>query len=427
MTESTTANDVKPYLPPLPLEEGAVRVIAIETSMPEDIMPGLLLLRVHTDAGVIGHGETYYAPHAVAALVHDFMARRLLGGDALAIESHWRFLYERCANFGVRGAELRAISALDLALWDIFGQVCRQPVYRLLGGPVRDKVPVYNTCGNPSYGAMPKGEQVWPGYGGIGGPGPLCDSYQFFHAPGDLAEELIADGFGAAKIAPFDGAAHRHGGARITPEELEHAIKPLREMRKRVGAKLELLLDGHGFFLLPAALRIADAVRDVAPLWLEDILKTDNIDTLANFRQQSRMPVSISEMLLARADFAKVLSCGAADYVMVDPTWAGGISETVRIARLAEAYNVPVTMHDCTGPLTLMAGLHVNAAVAACCYQETVRAHIRTFYRDLIETNVSIAGGYAELPRRFGLGTRLNPDLFNPRRSGYRRTDWKAS
>src|SRR5262249_17743052 len=160
-----------PYLPPLPVEEGAVRITAIETSMPDDIMPGLLLLRVHTDAGVIGHGETYYAPHAVAALVHDFMARRLLGGDALALESHGPFLYERCASFGVRGAELRAISALDLALWDIFGQVCRQPIYRLLGGPVRDKVPVYNTCGNPSYGAMPKGEQVWPGYGGIGGPG----------------------------------------------------------------------------------------------------------------------------------------------------------------------------------------------------------------------------------------------------------------
>src|SRR3954447_23859737 len=118
------------YLPAAPVDD-AVRVVAIETSIPAEIMPGLLLLRVHTDAGIIGHGETYYAPHAVAALIHDWMARRLLGGDALAIESHWRFLYERAANFGVRGAELRAISAIDLALWDLLGQVCGQPIYRL--------------------------------------------------------------------------------------------------------------------------------------------------------------------------------------------------------------------------------------------------------------------------------------------------------
>ena len=94
------------------------RITAIETAIPEHIMRGLMLLRIHTDAGdtVIGHGETYYAPHAVAAMIHDWMARRLIDGDAMAVESHWRFLYERTTSFGTRGAELRAISAIDLAL-----------------------------------------------------------------------------------------------------------------------------------------------------------------------------------------------------------------------------------------------------------------------------------------------------------------------
>ena len=102
------------------------RIVAIETLIPHDIMAGLVLLRIHTDAGtvdgtpVIGHGESYYIPHAVAATLHDWMARRLLGADATAIESHWRFLYERASAFGARGCELRAISAIDLALWDIF-------------------------------------------------------------------------------------------------------------------------------------------------------------------------------------------------------------------------------------------------------------------------------------------------------------------
>jgi len=409
------------YLPPTPLEE-AVRVVAIETAIPRDLMPGLLVLRVHTDTGLVGHGETYYAPHAVAALIHDWMARRLMGQDALAIESHWRFLYERCANFGVRGAELRAISALDLALWDLLGQVCGQPVYRLLGGPVRSRVPVYNSLGNPSYGRHPGGEQGWPGYGSLGGPGELQDSYKLFHDPCTLVQELLDEGYTAFKTWLFDSVAHAHGGMRIGLRDLEETLKPLVQIRERFGNRIEFMVDGHGFFMLPAALRIAEALRPLQPLWLEDVLKMDNLETLAGFRRQSRMPISVSEMLLSRADFAQVLAHQAADYVMIDPTWVGGISETVRLAHLAQAYNIPVTMHDCTGPLTLFAGLHVNAAVPGCCFQETVRAHIRTFYRDLIDTPVVIRDGEAELPRGAGLGTRLNPDLFRPDRPDYRVT-----
>jgi L-alanine-DL-glutamate epimerase-like enolase superfamily enzyme len=179
-------------------------------------------------------------------------------------------------------------------------------------------------------------------------------------------------------------------------------------------------VDGHGFFMLPAALRIADALRDVRPLWLEDILKMDNLDTLADFRRQSRMPISASEMLLSRADFAQVLNQQAADYVMIDPTWAGGISETARLAHMAQAYNVPSTMHDCTGPLTLYAGLHVNAAVPGACFQETVRAHIRSFYKELIDPLPVIENGHMLLPTTPGIGTKLNPDLFNKKYSTYR-------
>lgn len=417
MTDPLTA----PYLPATPLED-AVRVTAIETVIPTDIMPGLLLLRIHTDAGTVGHGETYYAPHAVAFLIHDWMARRLLGQDALAIESHWRFLYERSANFGVRGAELRAISAIDLALWDLLGQTCGQPVYRLLGGPVRSRVPVYNSLGNPSYGRNPEGRQGWPGYGTIGEPGPLQDSYKLFHSPEELVEELLAEGYTAFKTWLFDRVAHQHGGMRISLQDLEETLKPLVRIRERFGNRIEFMVDGHGFFMLPAALRIAEALRPLQPLWLEDILKLDNLSTLRDFRQQSRMPISASEMLLSRADYAQVLAEQAADYVMIDPTWVGGISETVRLAHLAQAYNVPVTMHDCTGPLTLFAGLHVNAAVPGCCFQETVRAHIRTFYHELIDSPVVIRNGEAELPQGPGLGTRLNPELFREGRYHYRIT-----
>ena len=310
----------------------------------------------------------------------------------------------------------------DLALWDILGQSTNLPIYRLLGGPVRNQIAVYNSCGNPSYGRNPEGLQGWPGYGSIGQPGDLQDSYKLFHAPEELVAELLEAGYTAFKTWLFDSVAHRSGGMRIGLQELEETLRPLVKIRERFGNQMEFMVDGHGFFMLPAALRIAEALKPLQPLWLEDILKTDNLETLVDFRRQSRMPISISEMLLSRADFTQILAHAGADYVMIDPTWVGGISESVRIAHIAQAYNIPVTLHDCTGPLTLFAGLHVNAVVPGCCFQETVRAHIQTFYADLIDTPVPIAQGHTPLPTRPGLGTRLNPDLFEKNRYQYRIT-----
>lgn len=410
----------KPYLPPSPIDEGKVKITAIETMQPRELFPGLLLVRIHTEDGIIGHGETYYCAEAVQAMIHDWMARRLLGEDALAIESHWRFLYERAANFGVRGTELRAISALDVALWDILGQVCNQPIYRLLGGPVRDKILVYNSCGNPKYGPSKDGLTGWPGMGTVGEPGPLGDSWKLFNEPVALAQELVDLGYSGLKVWPFDGAAIQYGPSRIPHAEIEKAVQPLRDIRDKVGMDLDIFVDGHAHFQLPAALRIAEALREIQPLWLEDILKMDNLDTLADFRRQSRMPISASEMLLTRADYNEVLMKNAADYVMIDPTWVGGISETARIAHLAQTYNIPVSMHDCTGPLTLFAGLQVGAAIANCCYQETVRAQIHTVYHELIDTEVVISGGYVDVPKGNGLGVKLNPELFKADKPGYR-------
>lgn len=415
----------KPYLPAVPLDDCPHRIVRIETVHPAELMPNLLLVRIHTDTGLIGHGETYYTPHAVAAMLHDWMAARLLGSDAQAIESHWRFLYERAANFGVRGTELRALSAVDLALWDILGQITDQPIYRLLGGPVRDRVAVYNSLGHPGYGSRKDGVQTWPGYGSIGKPGPLQDCYNFFHHPEDLAHDLVESGYTAFKTWAFDQAAHAEGGMRISRGAIERALEPMRRVRQAVGDKLEIMVDGHGFFMLPAALRIAEALVEIDPLWIEDILKMDSIETLANFRAKCPVPVSASEMLLSRADYIDLLVKRAADYVMIDPTWVGGISETVRLAHLAQGFNVPVTMHDCTGPLTLMAGVHVNAAVPGCCFQETVRAQIQTVYPDLIDEQPVIRDGHMALPRGPGLGVKLNPDLFDPKREGYRMTGWK--
>jgi galactonate dehydratase len=404
------------------------KITAIETVVPSGVMPNLVLLRIHTDDGLTGCGETYYTPHAIQALVHDWMAERLLGAEATEVEGHWRFLYGRCSAFGHPGAEMRALSAVDVALWDILGQVCGQPVWKLLGGAGRVSLPVYNTCGGPGYGASaklqssePASHPGWPGYGDEGKPGLLQDNWASFHAAGDLAEELVAEGIAGMKVWPFDRFVHRRGGGNyLSRQDIEDGMKPLREIRDRVGDKIEIMVEGHAFFRPPAALQIAEALKEVRPFWLEDFLPVDNFRTLADFRRQSGMPIAASEMLLGRNAFLSLLENNAADYVMADPTWAGGISETRRIVDLAQAYNVPATMHDCTGPLTLFAGLHCALASTNVVFQETVRAHIRTFYDRLIDRQPVVENGALMPPQDPGIGTALLDEWFVPGENLYR-------
>lgn len=405
------------------------RITKLETVAPAHIMPGLMLLRIHTDGGkvdgetVVGHGETYYLASATSAVIHDWMSRRLLGADATAIESHWRFLYERSTAFGGVGAELRALSAIDLALWDILGQLLGQPVWRLLGGPVRDRIPVYNSCGGPTYGVQRRDAPAvegWPGHGDPGKPGQLEDNWASMHQPGDLAEELLDQGFRAMKLWAFDSVYRRSGGLRLSATEVAEGVAPFHAIRERVGDRMDVMLDGHGFFALPAALDIACAMREIKPLWMEDVLRTDSVGALAQFRRDAGVPLAVSEMFVTREQYRQALEQQAADYVMVDPTWVGGISETRRIAELAQLYNIPVLMHDCTGPLTLVAGLHTAMAVPGVTYQECVRAHLATLYPQLIDDEISVHDGSIAPPSRPGMGVRWQDALFTTDDPTYR-------
>lgn len=393
-----------------------MKIIRIETAIPRDIMPGLLALRIHTDAGHIGHGETYYVPESVASMIHDWMSRRLLGADPLEIEGHWRFLYERTTNFGSRGCELRAISAIDLALWDILGQVCDQPVWQLLGGRTQDRIPVYNSSAGPSYAAKADQQSdahVWPGHGVVGQEGPLNDYWSVVNRPAEYVRELMDEGYRALKMWTLDFAAHKHGGPLyLSKEDLEAGLRPMRAIREAVGDQVEIMLDGHGFFQLPAAVRIARAMREIDPLWLEDVIRPDCVDTIADFRQQADVPIAVSEMMIGMEDYRLVLEKRAADYIMIDPTWVGGISQTHRIAHMAQSHNLPVVMHDCTGPLTLLSGIHVGTATNNVAWQETVRAQIRMLYPKLIAETIRVEAGYAYAPAEPGIGVHWLPELF---------------
>jgi galactonate dehydratase len=389
----------------------SMKIVKIETSCNES-GNGLLFCRIHTDEGIIGCGESYYIPRAVAAVIHDWMSPRLIGSDPLNIEGHWRFLYERAANIGCRGAELRALSAIDLALWDIKGKICGLPIWNLLGGETQEGVRIYNSVGYGSKQPKKTGGR-WPGYGSMGEQEPLNDYWNIIHEPEAYAKEIVAEGIGGIKHWPLDFAAHKlNGSLYVSWPDLKQGLKAFHTIREAVGDQIELILDGHGFFQLPMAIRIAEAMRELSPLCLEDVIRPDCVDTIRDFRDRCRVPLAVSEMLIGIEDYRLVLEKRAADYIMIDPTWVGGISQTLKITDLAQCYNIPVMMHDCTGPLTLLAGVHVGIARANVAWQETVRLHLRVRYPELVTDMPLVTKGRIHAPNKPGIGTEWQEELF---------------
>ncbi len=201
------------------------------------------------------------------------------------------------------------------------------------------------------------------------------------------------------------------GGQRIGAADLKRGLEPFRKIREAVGDKMEIMVEGHGFWSLPAAKRIAHALEEFTPAWIEDLMRADDIGALAELQRSTTIPVLASEYLTTRYEYKPVLEQRAADIIMIDPTWAGGITESKKIATMAEAYKRPVAMHDCTGPFTLFAGVHLAVNATNAVYQETVRAYLRVTYPELVTELVQVEDGYIRAPSAPGLGTALLPEV----------------
>lgn len=387
-----------------------MKIVAIETIVPGEHshLPSLVFVRVHTDAALVGCGETYYTPRAVSAYIHEFLAPLLMGMDAGAPEALWDTAYRAAARFGGKGLELRALSAIDIAAWDIVGKAAGMPLYQLLGGPVRAAVPTYNTCAGATYA---KGWR--PGHGDASEIGQLDDFAGFLTRPAELASELIAEGFAGMKIWPFDQIAKDHGGQVISRVDLVRGLEPFRLIREAVGSRIEIMAEGHGFWSLGAAKDIAKGLEPYEPAWIEDLILADCPEALAELRRSTSIPVLASEYLMTRFEYAPMIRAGAVDHVMIDPTWCGGITEARRIIALADAARLPVTMHDCTGPFTLLAGIHLAFSATNCSYQEVVRAFLRLVYPEYVDDRVELVNGKILPPSRPGIGAELRSDLLD--------------
>ena len=336
------------------------------------------------------------------------MAPKTLGRDPLAID---RIAKDLAGYLGFRstGAESRGNSALDIALWDLFGKTTGQPIAQLLGGFSRDRIRTYNTCAGSAYMRTAKGQNT--GNWGRGAEKNYDDLDAFLTRADELAAELLAEGITAMKIWPFDIAAEKSDGNNISASDLKTALEPFTKIRKTVGDKMDIMVEFHSLWQLLPAMTIAKALTPYATFWHEDPIKMDSLGDLRRYAAVSPAPICASETLGTRWAFRDLLETGAAGVVMLDVAWCGGLSEARKIAAMAEAWHLPVAAHDCTGPVVLAASTHLSLNAPNALIQESVRGFYRTWYRDLVTALPNINDGFITVPPGPGLGLDLVPDL----------------
>ncbi len=390
-----------------------MKIIKLETVQIEEF-PNLCFVLIHTDEDLVGLGETYFHSSAVADWIHETGALALLGNNPLEIEKHWNSLVGFIGSRST-GVENRGRSAIDTALWDIFGQATGVPIYQLLGGAVRPDVPIYNTCAGyqytrkrPSHGHLPV--ENW---GTEAAQGPYEDLEGFLHRADELAHSLVAEGYAGMKIWPFDPFAQGTGGHYITTEDLKKGLEPFEKIRAAVGDKIEIMVEMHSQWDLRAAKQIAHAVDQFRPFWFEDPIRMDNISALKNFAESTPTATAASETLGTRWAYREIMEQAAADVIIFDPSWTGGISEARRIGNLAQAYELPVAPHDCVGPVTFCADVHLSVHLPNGFIQEVVRAFYTSWYRELVTNLPEIKDGRIYPLTGPGLGTALNPAVFS--------------
>jgi galactonate dehydratase len=387
-----------------------MRISRIET-LRLDEFPNILWVMVHTDSNLVGLGETFFGAQAVEAAMHETVASQMLGADPLAIERHSRQLLQNYVGFKSTGAEIRAASAFDIALWDLFGQVTGQPVYQLLGGRCRETIRAYNTCAGYRY-VRAKPVQRTENWGlGHSPAGPYEDLDAFLTRADELAESLIAEGYTGMKIWPFDFAAEASNGTDISSTDLRRALEPFEKIRKRVGDRIDIHVELHSLWTLPAAIKIAKAIEPFFPYWFEDPVRPSNLDALLQFRQSTPVWTTASELLSTRWAFRELFEKRAVSVAMLDIGWCGGLSEAKKIATMAESYELPIAPHDCTGPVVLAAGVHLSAASPNTLVQEVVRAFYHGWYQELAIDLPPLQNGYIRPLDKPGIGVRLRPGL----------------
>ena len=358
----------------------------------KDVRPNWFWVRLHTDTGVTGIGESYPGTEAHRGALKD-LASYILGKDPTRIERLWQDLFYRISYQPWGGAEFRVLTAVNIALWDILGKLAGLPVYKLLGGKAQEKLMVYNTMN-----------------------GWTIEGMREHDYPEKIAEFLLQRGIRAIKLYPYDrgpvNAFGRHGGTFITQEELKLSLEPIQRIRKAVGDRMEIALDLSSKWNLPCSMQIAKSLEPYGILYFEDPMLPDNLEAYASLAQETSIPVCISERLATRYRFREMFESRAVDVVMYDLTWCGGISEAKKISDMADTYKIPTSPHTGGGPLLWFSSIHTATAMINFYIIESVYHLYHDLYPHFIENVPQPVDGYVTAPEGPGLGVVLREEPF---------------
>ncbi len=350
--------------------------------------PRVMMVRVHTNAGLVGLGETVDKIPGSKGALHGTLAPLLLGKDPRDIEALWHEAFDLIMYHGFAGAELRALSAIEIALWDIVGKHYGAPLYRLLGGKVRDRVPTYNTC---------------TGFGEV-------RDYEAWHKDaGALAKSLLDEGIHALKIWPFDPYSRASLGHYISPQDVERGLEPIRQIREAVGDAMEIGIECHFRWNRVSIERIARALEPYNVLFIEDSMAAVYPDEIKAFSERTTIPVVGSELLMTRWQLREWLEKRVSQIIMTEPLWTGGIGETRKIANMAEAFGLPIVLHNISGPVGHAACMHLGAHIPNLFMVESVRAFAKTYFPQLSDLAPQVEDGHLNIPDGPGLGVTLRP------------------
>ncbi len=360
-----------------------VEITDVQTTIVDGNYPWTLV-RVYTDAGIVGNGESYWG--AGEQEIIERMAPFLEGENPLDIDRLYEHLVQKLSGEGsIAGKAISAISGIELALHDVAGKILEVPAYQLIGGKYRDEMRMYCDCHTE--------EEADP------------------DACADEAERVVEElGYDALKFDLDVPSGHEKDRANrhLRGPEIEHKAEIVEKVTERIGDRADVAFDCHWSFSAGSAHRLTERLEEYDIWWLEDPIPPENHDVQAEVTKRTATPITVGENVYRDHGNRRLLEEQAVDIVAPDVPRVGGMRQTRKIADLADLYYVPVAMHNVSSPIGTMASIHVGAAIPNSLAVE-YHSYELGWWSDLVEEDI-IHEGYADVPEKPGLGLTLDLD-----------------
>jgi 2-dehydro-3-deoxyphosphogalactonate aldolase len=371
-----------------------MKIIDVRTFVVGNPPPGFggryfVFLKLMTDAGVEGLGEVYsvpFHPALVERMIRDVVERCVIGKEAHDIERIWRSVYSSGFTQHPDLTMMGILSGIEMACWDIIGKDAGQPVYKLLGGQVHEKLRSYTYL-------YPK-------------PGDKTDVYADPVLAAERAAEYVAQGFTAVKFDPA-GPYTAFDGRQLSLRALDRSESFVRLLREAVGSGADLLFGTHGQMTASGAIRLARRLERFDPLWFEEPIPPDNVREMAKVARATSIPIATGERLATKQDFLRLLEEGAASILQMNLGRVGGILEGKKIAAMAEAHHVQIAPHLYCGPVVGAANIQLATCTPNFLIQEGI-LDWTGFHAQILKRPIQWQDGFIIPPTEPGLGVELD-------------------